>query len=785
MSKKQSSAKLKSILAVIIVVVMLFGTVASLVSVAFAAEMPAVEATTSSVEALNNSKGITVVRSKEEEVKNPDIVVEGSVGYDGKYCIDAVNPVYVKITNNGENDYKGEVGLKIYTSHNTVKNTGDYIIYTKDAEIKSGETGEVWFDIHIPTARAYFLISLMDEDGDVIKSRNIYSEPVSIHNGLNAVISGNEERDKHLKDIQYTTDNYYYTVNNTVFMDGEVFPDDKMINAFSSFIMKDLAYVYLDDISRTRIDEWVRKGGFLITDSYGKIDEIEKETNGFYVVKSGNGYVYINKGAFKSDKDELEAYSSIPVKRENIYKYELPEYSNSSTPSLETGKISLMFAILLIYLVVLGPVLYLLLKKIDKREKAIIVIPVLSVLCVLTINVVSGGSIYRNGIVNVTTRYELDKSGYASGKTYISFKTAETGEVAFVSEDIDVKPYGVDLNGNMIEDYGKDAFLGKISICEEGTDVLFNTDKSWVNSVLRAETEIKLEGGIDADLYMENKAVKGTITNNTGLDLEEVVLTVFNTGERIESLKDGETEYIEIVLEEKGKSNEYYYDGNGIEAIYGMNISRRGIVEHYGDSISNDEAFRLLRRMRHVSNEINNSKSNDITNKMEAGIIAFNEDEVLKGIFKANGKETVDFYENAFVTNADIDFLTENYEIPFGNIYPSEIRTETENYGNSYGTTYIHSINQDVFYTYEMPARESVDEFSIDRSTTYAVKNAVGEEMIHILNVSTGEWELLKYEPYTNAEDYINGADELKLKVFLTEEGEFSDPRIEVKGGGK
>ena len=99
MSKKQSSAKLKSILAVIIVVVMLFGTVASLVSVAFAAEMPAVEATTSSVEALNNSKGITVVRSKEEEVKNPDIVVEGSVGYDGKYCIDAVNPVYVKITN--------------------------------------------------------------------------------------------------------------------------------------------------------------------------------------------------------------------------------------------------------------------------------------------------------------------------------------------------------------------------------------------------------------------------------------------------------------------------------------------------------------------------------------------------------------------------------------------------------------------------------------------------------------------------------------------------------------
>ncbi|MBQ2753744.1 MAG: hypothetical protein IJF29_06465, partial [Firmicutes bacterium] len=120
-----------------------------------------------------------------------------------------------------------------------------------------------------------------------------------------------------------------------------------------------------------------------------------------------------------------------------------------------------------------------------------------------------------------------------------------------------------------------------------------------------------------------------------------------------------------------------------------------------------------------------------------------------------------------------------------GNIYPSDIRSETENYGNSYGTTYIYSVNQDVFYTYEMPEKESVDEFCIDRSTTYAVKNTVGEEMIHILNVSTGEWELLEYEPYLNPGDYINEADELKLKVFLTEEGEFSDPRIEVKGGGK
>ncbi|MBE6008056.1 MAG: hypothetical protein E7235_02530 [Lachnospiraceae bacterium] len=785
MSKKQSSAKLKSILAIIVVAVMLFGTVASLASIAFAAEIPAVEVTTSSAQIASNSKGVVVTRIKEEEVKNPDIVVEGSVGYDGRYCIDAVNPIYIKISNKGTDDYKGKVGVKIFLSQNRIDNTGDYVVYTKSAEIKSGETAEVWFDIHIPTARVYFLVSLMDEAGNVIKSRNIYSEPVSIYNGLNGFISGNEQRDEHLKDIQYTTDNYYYTVNNTVFMDGEVFPDDKMIDAFSSFIMRDYAYVYLDDESRERIDEWVRKGGFLITDSYGKIDDIEEETNGFYVIKSGEGFVYINKGAFKSEKDELQAYSSIPVKRENVHKYEPIDYSNSSTPSLETGKIGLMFIILAVYLVVIGPVLYLVLKKIDRREKAIIIIPALSVLCVLTINLASGGSIYRNGIVNVTTRFELDENGWAKGDTYLSFKTAETGEIAFASEDIDVKPYRVQLSGNIGTDNNGDAFLGMINADEDGTNAVINTDRSWVNSVLRADTHIKLEGSIDADIYMEGRALKGTVTNNTGIDLEEVIFTAFNTGERIESLKDGETEYIEIVLEERGKSNEYYYDGTGIEAIYGMSASRREIVEYYGDSLNNEEAFRLLKRMRHVSSEINYSKSTDLTDKMGGMIIAFSDDEVIEGTFKANGKETVDFYENAFIKPVDIDFLSRSYDIPFGNIYPSDIRSETDSYGNSYGTKYIYSVNQDIFYTYEMPEKESVDEFRIDRSTTYAAKNTVGEEMIHILNVSTGEWELLRYEVYTNTGDYINEENQLKLKVFLTEEGEFTDPRIEVKGGGK
>jgi len=784
MSKKHSSGKLKSLLAIAIVIAMLFGTVASLASVAFAAEVTTVEVASSPVPIADSSRGIIVLRNKDEEVKDPDMVVEGSVGYDGKYCIEALNPVRIKVTNNSEEDFKGKVGIRVYLSQNTVKNSGEYVTYTKSAEIKAKEAADVEFKVYIPVARAYFLVSLENEAGEIVKSRNIYSEPVSIYNGLNAVISGNEQRDEHLRELEYTTENYYYTVNNTVFMDGEVFPDEDMINAFSSIIMRDLSYIYLGEEEKERIDEWVKNGGYLITDSYGKVESIHEETNGFNVIKRGDGYVYINKGAFKTIEDEIIAYQSIPVKRLNVHNYDPVSYSNSSTPSLETDTIGLMFIILAIYLILIGPVLYIVLRKIDKREKAIVIIPVLSVIGVVVINMASGGSVYRNGMVNVTTRFELDEDGMAEGDTFVSFRTAEMGEIVFSSADADIKPFRVDLNGMTFDDNGY-VSAGQVNTDEEGTYAVFNTDKSWATSILRSDTDIKLEGGIDAKLYMEGKALKGTVTNNTGLDLDEAVLTVFNTGERIEDLGSGETEYIEIVLEEKGKPNEYYYDGNGIEAIFGMESSRRDIIEHYGNDYDNEEAFRLLKRMRHTSTEINNFKSDNGVEGIEGRIIAFCDDKLIGGGFKANGKDTVDYYENAFISEVDIDFDEESYIIPYGNIYPSDISSETEHYGNSYGTTYIYSVNEDVIYTYVLPDRESVKEFSIDRSSTYAAKNAVGAELISILNVTTGEWELLKYGTYLNASDYIDSLDQLKIKVFLTEEGEFSDPRIEVKGGSK
>ena len=48
----------------------------------------------------------------------------------------------------------------------------------------------------------------------------------------------------------------------------------------------------------------------------------------FDYLSLGEGYIYINKGSFENEKEELSAYLSIPVKRENAYNYEKLDLTN-------------------------------------------------------------------------------------------------------------------------------------------------------------------------------------------------------------------------------------------------------------------------------------------------------------------------------------------------------------------------------------------------------------------------------------------------------------------------
>ena len=90
-----------------------------------------------------------------------------------------------------------------------------------------------------------------------------------------------------------------------------------------------------------------------------------------------------------------------------------------------------------------------------------------------------------------------------------------------------------------------------------------------------------------------------------------------------------------------------------------------------------------------------------------------------------------------------------------------------------------------MIYTYSVPDEDTIEELKFTWDGLPVLRDGKGREQIFIYNCAAGEWEYLSSSAYENTADYIDGNSRLKLKLRLTAEGEWPDPGIEVKGGGK
>lgn len=82
-----------------------------------------------------------------------------------------------------------------------------------------------------------------------------------------------------------------------------------------------------------------------------------------------------------------------------------------------------------------------------------------------------------------------------------------------------------------------------------------------------------------------------------------------------------------------------------------------------------------------------------------------------------------------------------------------------------------------------MPDSEYISNFKFNWNGLPILRDVQGREQIFIFNTAAGQWEYLSSSPYENAGDYTDDNGKLKIKLIVTEEGDYLDPRIEVKGG--
>lgn len=213
-------------------------------------------------------------------------------------------------------------------------------------------------------------------------------------------------------------------------------------------------------------------------------------------------------------------------------------------PGVKPPDAGTLFLIWLVYVLVVSLLLYFVLKRLDRREWAWGIIPALAVLFSIGVFTVGRAQIADNNASFIVSQIEILNEGMAEVSATGSFLSISGGTYTVEAEP-----------GFVVSPYFR--YMGGIS---EVTASLTREADETTHLVLErvpyltikqiAAAGIKRDiGTFTADVTVEDSRLRGTITNNTAFDIEELYVDLVMQRIPLGSLKKGETITVDESIE--------------------------------------------------------------------------------------------------------------------------------------------------------------------------------------------------------------------------------------------
>ncbi|MGG0645199.1 hypothetical protein ABE021_14845 [Sporosarcina gallistercoris] len=200
----------------------------------------------------------------------------------------------------------------------------------------------------------------------------------------------------------------------------------------------------------------------------------------------------------------------------------------------------LLFGIIIVYIILVIPILYFLLRKKDKREHAWWIIPVIAVVVSFAIFAYGGKDRLGNSQLQHSAVYLIAPDNSLSGYFAESLLTDKSGEFAFSIQ----KPTTVTTNSTMNPIFGSTIPAHENAVLEKGAteEVLtFRNLGFWNVASIFGQTELEAVGSFDTNLKLEDKQLTGTITNNFPFSVNDVSILSGSKTIELGSIRAGET----------------------------------------------------------------------------------------------------------------------------------------------------------------------------------------------------------------------------------------------------
>ncbi|WP_054696307.1 hypothetical protein [Syntrophomonas palmitatica] len=226
-------------------------------------------------------------------------------------------------------------------------------------------------------------------------------------------------------------------------------------------------------------------------------------------------------------------------------------------PGIDLPTPKILTVILLTYILVLGPGIYLLLKKIDRRDWGWLAIPVLALLLFSITYIAAFKGKDRDVFTNVLSLLSLQEGGGAYSNTYVgAFAPTKTQYRVGLTGDQLISVNSEGNENHRVTIYSSS--YGPMSNSEQPTqiiarveqgdnpEVVFGESSRWSQRYLQCESILERCGNVKSSLICRNGRITGTITNNTGYSLSGAV--VFNNycRQRIGAFKPGQTVTLDL-----------------------------------------------------------------------------------------------------------------------------------------------------------------------------------------------------------------------------------------------
>lgn len=753
-----------------------------------------------------------------------------SYGIDGKYKALKYMPVTVQI-NNLEKDFNGEVEVRV-----TSDSSGGYNAYSKEVSASKGENISVTIPVKFLDGNSNGAVCIIEKGKVLYEKKLLISSGrVNEGNAFTGLLTDDPTALGYLGNITYFDSNYSSTGKmNCVNLTEDMLDEDGLsIDGLDVIIINNYNMANLNDKQYKSLNNWVNSGGtlligaganesktinninksFLNIASNGTMEKSVKtgsenlnlilsqinledstvivnsnENELVYSLDRGEGKILITSfdlglEPFISSNDAAIMLQNILIETfDKIYEenYQGGYYSTSYEISNILGNIPVENAVspltlgvvLGVYAILVGIVIYLILKKMKKRDLTWVLIPVTAVVFTVMIYLLGSKMKIKDVIVNSANIISVDEDGRGQINSYIGIASKNKENIKIEKEE-DLKMKYLSDDYYYYGDTSYDAKTLRVKTTYTNDTSYFTVANNNVAEVNKFEISGKeiVMPKLENTLKIKDGNLEGTIKNNLDADIKKLVIVSGKTVWDLGQVAKGEE--ISITdLRSKGSS--------GLQG-YANSLNDEYYQSRWDDEIdSKDPKFKNIQRYVSLLNLLEYTDYLGTTTK----IIAITDLPVDYSL-NLESKSISNYDLTAVIQEANIDFKDENGNISFPEGYFSYTVSELDNRVDyDYYNGYIYGEGE-IVLDYKIDDNVDIKEINIEAFTDqWGYQYGLNGDY-YIYNYNTNQYEEFKLTSgsYRVINDGSYSLDNIiKIKVVASENRDNAAPKLGIKG---